>query len=73
MTKIECRESRSEMIFLAVLTMFVLVFVMHVLSQSAGGLPSIFIYFGRFLRFNCSLTSHNRPQSQNLTRVYLNM
>jgi hypothetical protein len=42
----ECRRPYPERIFFAIVTLFALVMTMHVLSQTAGGLPSIFFYFG---------------------------
>jgi hypothetical protein len=60
---IECRESRSEMIFFAVVTIFVLVFGLHILAQNPSGLPSIFIYFGK--------PFHSIPSFFTLPRIFI--
>jgi hypothetical protein len=43
---IECNQIRPDMICLVVLVIFALVMVLHLLAQTASGLPSIFFYFG---------------------------
>lgn len=39
----ECTETSGAMVFVTILSLFALVFVLHVLAQTATGLPAVFM------------------------------